>query len=211
MRSPGSILLERRGCFDISNRIKEFIMELNVIDLGDSYFVKLGMQLRALNQTVIEMLPGPNGVQRMVADIKKIAKVPGSISVLRIYAHGNSGIINVAGGEFDASDTLSAISIDNLPKIEPILSDLTPYFSQQARVELVGCLVALDSTKKISENSAGERLIKRLAQIWRVNVLASGNPKELPIAALKFVGVVVQASPGGGLTSTVPPEIGRIR
>jgi hypothetical protein len=188
-----------------------FIMELNVVDLGDSYFVKLGMQLRALNQTVIEMLPGPNGVQRMVTDIKRAAKGPGSISVLRIYAHGNSGIINVAGGKFDASDTLSAISIDNLPKIESILGELTPCFSQQARVELVGCLVALDSNKKISENSGGERLIKRLAQIWRVNVLASGNPNELPIAALKFVGMVVQASPGGGLSSTAPPEIGRIR
>jgi Domain of unknown function (DUF4347) len=186
-------------------------MELNVVDLGDTYFVKLGMQLRALNQTVIEMLPGPDGVKRMVTAIKTAAKSPGSITVLRIYAHGNSGIINVAGGEVDASDQLSAISIGNLSKIETILGELTPYFAQRARVELVGCLVALDSNKQISENSDGERLIKGLAQIWKVDVLASGNPNELPIAALKFVGVVVQANPGGGLSSTVPPEIGRIR
>jgi hypothetical protein len=186
-------------------------MELNVVDLGDPYFVKLGMQLRALNQTVIEMLPGPDGVRRMVTAIKSAAHTPSSIRVLRIYAHGNSGIINVAGGEFDASDQLSAISIGNLSKIEGILGELTPYFQQPARVELVGCLVALDANKKISENSAGERLITRLAQIWKVDVLASGNPKELPIASLKFVGQVVQASPGGGLTSTVPPEIERIK
>ncbi|MFL6468018.1 MAG: hypothetical protein ACJ72Z_08680 [Pyrinomonadaceae bacterium] len=88
---------------------------------------------------------------------------------------------------------------------------MTPYFQQPARVELVGCLVALDANKRISENSAGERLITRLAQIWKVDVLASGNPKELPIASLKFVGQVVQASSGGGLTSTVPPEIERIK
>jgi hypothetical protein len=186
-------------------------MELNVVDLGDTYFVKLGMQLRALNQTVIEMLPGPDGVRRMVTSIKTEAKGPGLIKVLRIYAHGNSGIINVAGGEYDASDQLSAISIGNLSKIEGILGELTPYFSQSARVELVGCLVALDSNKQISENSAGERLIKQLAQIWKVEVLASGNPKELPIAGLKFVGLVVQASPGGGLSSTIPTEIGRVR
>ena len=186
-------------------------MELNVVDLGDTYFVKLGMQLRALNQPVIEMLKGPDGVRRMVAAIKTASKGPGSINVLRIYAHGNSGIINVAGGHDDGSQELSAISIGNLSTIEPTLSELTPYFAQGARVELVGCLVALDENKQVSENSDGERLIKRLAQIWKVDVLASGNPKELPIAALKFVGVVVQANPAGGLSSTVPPEIGRIR
>jgi hypothetical protein len=185
-------------------------MELNVIDLGDSYFVKLGMQLRALNQEVIEMQPGENGVKRMVAEIKAKAKVHDSISVLRIYAHGNSGIINVAGGEYDASDQLSAISIGNLSKIESSLSELTPFFKRQARVELVGCLVALDPNKRITENSGGERLIKRLSDIWKVDVLASGNPNELPIAALKFVGLVVRASPGGGLTCTSPPEISRI-
>src|SRR5262245_33329415 len=169
------------------------MMELNVVDLGDTYFVKLGMQLRALNQPVIEMLKGPDGVRRMVAAIKTASKGPGSITVLRIYAHGNSGIINVAGGHEDGSYELSAISIGNLSKVEPILGELTPYFGPGARVELVGCLVALDDSKQISENSDGERLIKRLAQIWKVDVLASGNPKELPIAALKFVGLVVQA------------------
>jgi hypothetical protein len=189
----------------------EVIMELNVVDLGDNYFVKLSMQLRSLNQPVIEMTPGPDGVKRMVSAIKTAAKGFKSIEVLRIYAHGNSGIINVAGGEYDASDQLSAISVGNFSKIESSLAELTPYFSPSARVELVGCLVALNGNKQISENSDGERLIKRLAQIWKVNVLASGNPKELPIAALKFVGVVVQATPAGGLSSTIPPEISRIK
>ena len=186
-------------------------MELNVVDLGDPYFVKLGMQLRALNQQVVEMTPGPDGVTRMVGQVKNFAKRPGSISVLRIYAHGNSGIINVAGGQFDASDQLSAISIGNLPKIESSLGELTPYFQRPARVELVGCLVALDADKKITNNSDGERLIKRLADIWKVDVLASGNPNELPIGGLKFIGLVVRASPGGGLSSMAPPEIERIR
>ncbi|MEP7074923.1 MAG: DUF4347 domain-containing protein [Acidobacteriota bacterium] len=185
-------------------------MEINVVDLGDSYFVKLGMQLRALNQPVIDMTPGKDGVQRMVSEIMKIAK-PASITVLRIYAHGNSGVINVAGGEYDASADLSAISVRNYPKIENILRSLNTYFKRPARVELVGCLVALDSNKQVTKNSDGENLITNLANLWQVDVLASGNPNELPIAGLKFVGLVVKASPGGGLSATAPTEISRVR
>ena len=110
-------------------------MELNVVDIGDVYFVKLGMQLRALNQPVIELMKGPDGVRRMVTAIKMASKGPGSIKVLRLYAHGNSGIINVAGGHEDGSYELSAISIGNLSNIEPLVNELTPYFSQGARVD----------------------------------------------------------------------------
>ena len=186
-------------------------MEINVVDTGDSGLMRVVMTLKTLNQPVIEMLPGPGGVDRMVTEVIKKAGCMNSIQVLRIYAHGNSGIINVAGGKYDESDTLSAISATNFDKIEASLRRLAPYFSANARVELQGCDVALDPSKKISPNSPGETLITKLAKTWGVDVLASGNPKELPLGSVKFVGLVVKATPGGGLTCTTAPDIAKIQ
>lgn len=94
---------------------------------------------------------------------------------------------------------------------------MTPYFKPSARVELLGCYVATDFNEKksaysIKENSDGEQLIKGLAKIWQVKVLASGNTnKGLPIASIKFVGLVVQATPNGGLSCVPAPEITKIK
>ena len=185
-------------------------MEINVVDIGDSGLGRIVLNLKTLNQDVIEMQAGPDGVSRMVTRVIQKAGSAGSIDILRIYAHGNSGVINVAGGQVDESDTLSAISVTNLDKIEGTLRLLKPYFKRGARVELLGCDVALDYTKKISKNSAGEKLLTKLAKIWSVNVMASGNPKELPLGAIKFVGLVVIATPDGGLACTAPPEISKL-
>lgn len=186
-------------------------MELNIVDIGDPALVKVSMKLRSINQEVIEMSTAPNGVALMVSQIEKKIVKPRSLTILRIYAHGNSGVINVSGGLYNAEDELSAISFSNLSKLDVTLRKLTPYFAQNARVELVGCDVALDSKKLISANSDGEKLLRKLAQIWQVNVLASGNPKELPISSIKFVGLVVEANPAGGLRCVPAPEINRVR
>src|SRR5690349_2940883 len=110
-------------------------MEINVVDIGDSGLGRVVLNLKTLNQDVIEMQPGPDGVSRMVTQVIQKAGSAGSIDILRIYAHGNAGIINVAGGKYDESDTLSAISITNLDKIEGTLRLLKPYFGRGARVE----------------------------------------------------------------------------
>ena len=185
-------------------------MEINIVDTIDTGLVRAAMMLSSLNQVVIEISAGPNGVDRMVTAIINKVKKPNSIDVLRIYAHGNIGIINVAGGQFDASGELSAISISNLPKIEASLSRLTPYFANQARVELLGCEIVTTAKGGLTGNTEGERLIKRLAQIWRVNVLASGNPKGLPLGSLKFQGLVVRAGLGG-LACVEAPEISKVK
>ena len=93
---------------------------------------------------------------------------------------------------------------------------MTPYFKPDARVELLGCYVATESVGEhahiIKENSDGEKFIKELAKIWKVKVLASGNTGQgLPIASIKFVGLVVQATPSGGLACMPAPEITKIK
>src|SRR6266702_2895869 len=107
-------------------------MEVNIVDTVDYGLLPIYRQLGALNQDPIRISNGDDGVQRMIDEIIAKVKTPGSINVLRIYAHGNSGVIAVTGGqvlEYDAS----AISIWALPKLKPQLSRLTPYFAVGAQ------------------------------------------------------------------------------
>ena len=172
-------------------------MEIAVIDTIDRAMVKPMMTLQNLGKKIIEMTPGPNGIGRMVDQIGRIVEKPGSLTVLRIYAHGNSGMMNVAGGEFDETDSLSTLTLDTLPKVKHQLKQLTPYFAPGARVELLGCAVAKDAE--------GEKLLVELARIWNVRV--QGTPKEEPIAAVQFTGAVYQAAPDGGLVCVPRTEI----
>jgi hypothetical protein len=191
-------------------------MEVNVVDTVDRGLAPIQKQLVSMNQDPIEVSRGPNGVDRMITEIIKKVKTTNSIDVLRIIAHGNSGVIAVTGGEtLDFSD--SAIASWNLPKLESKLKLLTPYFKPTARVELLGCYVATNFNDKKSQysikaGSDGEQLLKGLAKIWQVNVLASGNTAHgLPIASIKFVGLVVQATPDGGFSCVPAPEISKIK
>lgn len=193
-------------------------MEINIVDTVDRGLVTVWRQLSSMNQDPIEIANGPGGVERMIAAIIARAKVPNSISVLRIYSHGNSGIFVVTGGDGHHKEIEpdSLISSSNLAKLDSSLRRLTPFFKFGARVELMCCYVATDSIGKdshiIKENSDGEQLIKGLAKIWHVKVLASGNTaKGLPISGLKFVGLVVQATPDGGLSCVPAPDIQKLK
>ncbi len=189
-------------------------MEVNVVDTVDYGLLPIYRQLGAMNQDPIRISNGPDGVERMVDEVVKKAKTHRSISVLRIYAHGNSGVIAVTGGDM-LEHASSAISIWYLPKLEPILARLTPYFTANAQVELYGCYVATGQNGTgwvIKKESDGEKLISHLAKIWKVRVLASGNTdKGLPIASFKYVGLVVEANPNGGLRCVPAPEINRVK
>lgn len=174
-------------------------MEINVVDTTDSWFRKPIIQLTEWRKIVIEMTLGPNGVQRMVDAIIRRAGSPGVITVLRIYAHGRSGAINIAGGKIDAQDQLSGIGLESLPRLTGTLQSLTPYFAPSARVELQGCRVA--------RGSDGEKLMLKLAKIWRAKVQASPEPAS--IGAVQFAGVVTEANPAGGLACVPRTELTR--
>jgi hypothetical protein len=188
-------------------------MEVNVVDTVDYGLLPIYRQLMAMNQDPIRIPYGDEGVKRMVAEIIGKVKMPRSMNVLRIYAHGNSGVIAVTGGDVLEYPS-SAISIWGLPKIKSDLSQLTPFFATNAQVELYGCYVATGEkgdTHVIKKDSDGEKLIIALAKLWNVRVLASGNTeKGLPIASFKFVGLVVEATPGGGLRCVPAPEINKL-
>lgn len=172
-------------------------MEIQVIDTIDPAMVRPMLTLKSMGKTVIDMTPGPHAIGRMLDEVVKMVGKPGSLTVLRIYAHGNSGMINVAGGNRDNSENLSTLTLDTLPKVRNLLQQLTPYFAPGARVELLGCAVG--------SGTDGEKLLVELAQIWGVRVQAT--PAEDPIGAVQFTGIVYQAAPDGGLVCVPRTEM----
>ncbi|MFI5120669.1 MAG: DUF4347 domain-containing protein [Thermoanaerobaculia bacterium] len=178
-------------------------MEINVVDVSDRGLLRTEWRLQQLGKTVIESnLDISNAVAQMVKDVIAAAGSPGSVSVLRIYSHGNKGVFNIAGEigydkdgkkeNYSTEKDGNAIAVSNIKQLEPFLRNLAPYFAPQARVELQGCLVG--------GGSEGETLLRELARIWRVRVQAS--TEESSITAIEFTGLVVEASPSGGLTSS---------
>ena len=73
-------------------------MEIAVVDVSDRALLRTKWRLQQLGKTVIESnLSVSNAVAQMVKDVIQTAAGPGSISVLRIYSHGNQGVFNIAG------------------------------------------------------------------------------------------------------------------
>lgn len=168
-------------------------MEINVIDVSDSAFQRPKLTLKDLGKTIIETNGAvSNAVGVMIRDVISAAGSPGSISVLRIYSHGNEGIFNVAGGVISGEEDGNAIAVSNIGQFEPDLRRLAPYFAPHARVELHGCLVG--------KGKDGEKLLRKLAGVWHVRVQATTS--ESSMGAVQFTGGVVEAHPSGGLTST---------
>ena len=68
-------------------------MEINVVDVSDRALLRTEWRLQQLGKTVIESNPNvSNAVAQMVKDVIAAAGSPGSLSVLRIYSHGNKGV-----------------------------------------------------------------------------------------------------------------------
>ncbi|PWT82370.1 MAG: hypothetical protein C5B58_08390 [Acidobacteria bacterium] len=98
-------------------------MEINVVDTVDvGAGVKVMMKLEDLGQKVVQIPRGDHAVPRVVDKIILAARGHSPITVLRLYAHGGPGEINVGGGEY--KDPL-ALTLANLPKFETSLQRLS--------------------------------------------------------------------------------------
>jgi hypothetical protein len=103
------------------------------------------------------------------------------IADLRIWGHGN--IDRPDGNLIFSTDVLDASSID---KFAPQLIRLAPRFIAAARAELRACAAA---------KGTGKRMMKRLAEIWNVNVDASTRSQSF---VLFWEGEVFRATPVPG-------------
>lgn len=172
-------------------------MQIHVIDAEDPAFYTRNMNgMRARGITPIVLYGMCNGVVVMVNQIIDMAQQPCSIDLFQLHGHGGGGIQNISGGHADGTPDLAAISNGNFEQIRPELSRLTNYFTQDARIELMGCSVA--------SNADGEQLLVKLARLWGhpikagVQVQYSNQPDEVFV----FEGPITVAYPDGGLACT---------
>lgn len=135
-----------------------------------------------------------NGVGQMVSDVIRMAKKTRSIDLLQIHGHGTGGLQNISAGEFNGGELLAGISNDNFEKIKSTLNQLTPYFSTNGRIQLMGCNVA--------GNKAGDKLLIKLAKLWGHTVTAGALSQYSNTAeeVFEFEGPTSTAHPNGDLS-----------
>jgi hypothetical protein len=150
-----------------------------VLDVIDNQYkataddIKGSLQQKGFSN-FIEICPCPNIVREMVSRIMCRTSLY-SITLLRIWGHGNSGIQCIAG--FDCFTSRDSEE----------LKPLGQYFTNNALVELHGCQVA--------SAEGGARFIQLLADLWDVRVRASLMKQENMIDRTDWAGPVVEARP----------------
>ena len=175
-------------------------MNIDVIDMEDP---QLGAdrqgQLDRLGANSVRMVVYGmcNGVAQVITNITQVAPIR-NLTALRIWSHGRSGGQTFTGGHGGEEYRVAhwtGISTANIEAMRDTLAQLTPYFAPLGRAELRGCEVA--------SGNDGERLLLRLAQIWRVPVLAGSATQY----RAEWDGTVVKATPEGGLMCVSPTPI----
>lgn len=175
--------------------LKEFIknlppalVEIDVVDVSDGRLRPTKQALESRRQSIVLsycLMSG--GLNQMVHDIMEAAK-PGSIKVLRIWAHGTPSVVGISSGDDPRPIRLELTGISPGAFANPHqkLGLLKPYFAPKARIELRGC-----------ETGAGndaEKLMNQLADLLGVEVHAS--PEDQPMYGLDWFGRVFIAVPG---------------
>lgn len=106
------------------------------------------------------------------------------ISVLRIWGHGTTHYSSGRDyGKGNMRFVDDEVSDDTLGKFESYIGRLTPLLDTGSRVEIRGCQIALGT---------GEKLMLRLADIWKAEV--QGSPRSQPL--LSWTPPVKSAFPG---------------
>lgn len=174
-------------------------MVIDVVDIGDKSLLENEVaELRAKGRSVImhKGVPG-NAVRQMIYSVIRTAKIPGSITLLRLHGHGLPGLMGVSiGNRMKRSDFQNGapifISDTNVNTFAADFAKLRPYFAGGGRIELMGCYVA--------QGSAGATLLKSMARMIGVPVsggsqiqYAGGN------LTLAIEGPVFTAYPDGTL------------
>ena len=151
----------------------------------------------------------------MVDQVQGRVGVSDRIGRLRIFGHGNPGIVCI--GRVSASTSLSSLNMTDLSKIigvvrqegvaqtgetvrtsyplfnEDALRRLAPKFSRDGWVELHACRAA--------SGELGEQLLRRLAELWQV--LVKGGIED-QFAGGGIEGMAIVAFPNGSVQRRPP-------
>ena len=140
----------------------------DVINKSDSELRLEESALNRINAAPIIINKMTNGVDYMVDHLRRRVDSSGKIDLLRIHGHGGAGIQTVSWTKdlrgHNLTQSRSIISYYNLQTIQTCLSRLQGYFAQSAQVWLMGC--------EVGAAFQGRALVGRLANLWRVTVVA---------------------------------------
>lgn len=160
-------------------------MKILVVDEADGSTDAQDLIKRFAPDKTIRLGGMCNGIGQVMSDITNLAPMNG-IPRLTIKGHGNTGVQVIGAGKgtvtsadgtsrsiLDRSLPASAqgqFSVLNLaylsdPANSQTVAMIAPYFDQKGVVELYGC--------HTGDGANGQELLKKLAKLWSVPVLAS--------------------------------------
>ena len=169
-------------------------MIIDVLDASDPKDSAEVTSLRDAGHELRVARGSSNLVAHVVGAIIQRAKNHQTIEVLRFHGAGASGVTSFAAGNRPRFNRRSESPLDPMRDTERELRRLCPYFASVARVELHGCDLPAGAT--------GERVLRKLASIWRVPVSAGTQSRyEGPRNQLRFGGPVRTARPDGGFST----------
>ena len=171
-------------------------MVIDVIDVTDPLLTRTQVALERLGRSkILTYCSMSNGVGQMVVDICRLLSWK-QIEALRIWGHGDIGGQNISAGT-DGSGVVAhrtGLSPAVASEERAVLERLTPYFMPNARVELRGCAVG--------RGADGVAFLKRLADIWKVNVI--GAVELQPGTGLDWYGPVYEVGKNGARFGSGP-------
>lgn len=163
-------------------------MEIDVVDVTDPRLNPTVTELQKRGKsTVLTYCAMSNGLNQMVHDIMTVAK-PGSITVMRIWAHGTPSVVGISSGDDPRVIRMHLTGISPGAMANPAqeLGKLKPYFAAKGRLELRGC--------ETGAGADGEKIMDDLADLLGVEVHAS--PDDQNMTGLAWFGRVFVARPG---------------
>jgi len=168
---------------------------LETVDMVDMTSNDLGgavADIKSAGGNPIIMRGMSNGVGQAMVSVAQQVKGAESIVLLRLYAHGAPGGINVSAGVDDYDADLAGISNSNFHQIRGSLNFIKGKFAPFSSVGFHGC--------QVGRGSAGRNLVRKLADVWQVPVTAAVRYQLVGGGArytFRHEGPVFTAYPGG--------------
>jgi hypothetical protein len=179
---------------------------VDAFDMGEERSASGVRLTQAAGSRVVETGAMCDGVGAVVQGIVGRVRPPGSLAILRTWAHGNLGrwLVFTAGevvhttqadpalGAQIAAERRSYIDGDNFTEMAPVLEPVGRCFASVGIYEHHGCT--------LGSVPATRGMLRRLAGLWGVPVTAAMGPQAIPMhsaEALRFQGQTFTAYPGG--------------
>jgi len=190
---------------------------VDAFDMGEDRLATGAGIVRSAGSRVVETGAMCDGVGAVVQGIVGRVRPPGSLAVLRTWAHGNHGrwLVFTAGevvhtsaadpalGAQIAAERGSYIDAGNLTAMAPVMEPVGRCFAGVGIYEHHGC--------SLGSVAATRGMLQRLAHLWDVPVTVAMGTQAVPFTsaqALRYQGQTHTAYPGGSETAWIARVLG---